>query len=58
MKIEAMEDSVIRAMIDEKLVKARVTRLTPDRPTIRGTAQNPDVYFKVVKRSILLQCAS
>jgi pyruvate-ferredoxin/flavodoxin oxidoreductase len=47
MKIEAMEDSVIRAMIDEKLVKAcRDRSLTPDRPTIRGTAQNPDVYFQ------------
>ena len=33
-------------MIDEDLVIAHRQRaLTPDRPTIRGTAQNPDVYF-------------
>ena len=47
MKIEAVDDTIIRDMIDEKLVKACRTRsLTPDRPTMRGTAQNPDVYFQ------------
>ena len=47
MKIEALEDGVIRNVIDEKYVKAcRERCLTPDRPTMRGTAQNPDVYFQ------------
>jgi len=47
MKIEALEDNVIRDVIDDKYVKAcRERSLTPDRPTMRGTAQNPDVYFQ------------
>ncbi len=47
MKIEGMDDSVIRSVIDEKFVKAcRDRAMTPDRPTMRGTAQNPDVYFQ------------
>ena len=34
-------------MIDEDLVQAhRARALSPDRPLIRGTAQNPDVYFQ------------
>jgi len=37
----------MRAMIDEKLVARQKARaLTPDRPMISGTAQNPDVYFQ------------
>ena len=37
----------LRAMIDEKLVHAHRDRaLSPERPVIRGTAQNPDVYFQ------------
>ena len=35
------------AIIDENLVFAHRSRgLSPDRPFIRGTAQNPDVYFQ------------
>jgi pyruvate-ferredoxin/flavodoxin oxidoreductase len=46
-KIAVVDESVIRAMIDDALVQAHRSRaLTPDRPTIRGTAQNPDVYFQ------------
>jgi pyruvate-ferredoxin/flavodoxin oxidoreductase len=46
-KIEILEDDVIRAMIDEELVLAHRKRgLTPDRPSIRGTSQNPDVFFQ------------
>ena len=46
-KIEQLSHEDIRAMIDENLVLAhRQRRLTPDRPVIRGTAQNPDVYFQ------------
>jgi pyruvate-ferredoxin/flavodoxin oxidoreductase len=41
----AMED--MRAMIDDDLVRAhRARAMTPDRPVLRGTAQNPDVYFQ------------
>ncbi len=37
----------IRAMIDDELVYAhRARSLSPDRPVIRGTAQNPDVFFQ------------
>jgi pyruvate-ferredoxin/flavodoxin oxidoreductase len=46
-KIEQLSDADLRAMIDEKLVNAhRARSLSPDRPVIRGTAQNPDVYFQ------------
>ncbi len=46
-KIEQLTDEDIRAMIDDSLVHAhRARALSPDRPFIRGTAQNPDVYFQ------------
>jgi len=46
-KISLVEDDVVRAMIDEELVLAhRARAMTPDRPTLRGTSQNPDVYFQ------------
>lgn len=46
-KIEPLDESVIRAMIDDELVRAhRARALTPDKPVIRGTAQNPDVFFQ------------
>ncbi len=46
-KFHPLEDDVLRAMIDEEAIHAfRSRSLTPDRPTIRGTAQNPDVYFQ------------
>jgi pyruvate-ferredoxin/flavodoxin oxidoreductase len=46
-KVEWLEDEVLRAMIDEKAVEAhRARALSPDRPVLRGTAQNPDVYFQ------------
>ncbi|OGV45414.1 MAG: pyruvate:ferredoxin (flavodoxin) oxidoreductase [Lentisphaerae bacterium GWF2_57_35] len=46
-KMQMLEDEQIRAMIDDKLVFAHRQRgLTPDRPVMRGTAQNPDVYFQ------------
>jgi len=47
MKVELLPDETIREMIDEELVIAHRNRgLNPDRPFIRGTAQNPDVYFQ------------
>ncbi|MBK8503860.1 MAG: pyruvate:ferredoxin (flavodoxin) oxidoreductase [Saprospiraceae bacterium] len=46
-KIEIIPDSVIRQMINDDLVYAHRKRaLSPDNPFIRGTAQNPDVYFQ------------
>ena len=46
-KIETIDDETIRAMIDDDLVMAHRARgLNPEKPTIRGTAQNPDVYFQ------------
>ncbi len=46
-KIEQLTDDDLRAMIDDRLVWAhRARALSPDRPVIRGTAQNPDVYFQ------------
>ncbi len=46
-KFEFLADEAIRAMIDEELVLAvRQRAMTPDRPTVRGTSQNPDVYFQ------------
>jgi len=46
-KIEQLEDGDIRALIDDELVRAHRARgLSPDHPFIRGTAQNPDVYFQ------------
>jgi len=47
MKVEQLSNDDIRAMIDEGLVQAhRARALSPDHPVIRGTAQNPDVYFQ------------
>ncbi len=46
-KVELLSDDDLRAMIDEKLVLAHRARgLSPDHPVLRGTAQNPDVYFQ------------
>ncbi|GAB4524800.1 MAG: pyruvate:ferredoxin (flavodoxin) oxidoreductase [Anaerolineae bacterium] len=46
-KIELLEDADFRAMIDDRLIAEHRQRgLSPDHPFIRGTAQNPDVYFQ------------
>ncbi|MHB9016157.1 MAG: pyruvate:ferredoxin (flavodoxin) oxidoreductase, partial [Sulfurovum sp.] len=46
-KIELIDTDTMKAMIDEDLVAAhRARALTPDNPFIRGTSQNPDVYFQ------------
>ncbi|MFW6218306.1 MAG: pyruvate:ferredoxin (flavodoxin) oxidoreductase, partial [Verrucomicrobiota bacterium] len=46
-KIELIEDGVIEAMLDSEAIhRIRANSLTPDRPSIRGTAQNPDVFFQ------------
>ena len=46
-KIEEISDDVMREMINDDLVRAhRLRGLNPEKPEIRGTAQNPDVYFQ------------
>ena len=45
--IEMLSDDDLRALVPEELVRAHRDRaLSPERPFIRGTAQNPDVYFQ------------
>ena len=46
-KVEELNFDDMRAMISDELVNAhRLRGLSPDRPVMRGTAQNPDVYFQ------------
>jgi pyruvate-ferredoxin/flavodoxin oxidoreductase len=46
-KIEELTDDDLRALIPEELVAAhRARALTPDAPSVRGTAQNPDAFFQ------------
>ena len=46
-KIELLDDAVIRALIDDQIIAAhRANSMTPDKPVLRGTAQNPDVFFQ------------
>jgi pyruvate-ferredoxin/flavodoxin oxidoreductase len=45
--IEPLSDDELRALVDEELVRAHRERaLSPDHPVIRGSAQNPDVFFQ------------
>jgi pyruvate-ferredoxin/flavodoxin oxidoreductase len=46
-KIEELQPEDMRAMMDDDLVRAhRARALNPEKPVLRGTAQNPDVYFQ------------
>ncbi|MGH8948802.1 MAG: pyruvate:ferredoxin (flavodoxin) oxidoreductase, partial [Acidimicrobiia bacterium] len=46
-KIQLIDDGVLRRLIDEDLVTDhRLRSLNPNRPVLRGTAQNPDVFFQ------------
>ena len=46
-KVELLSNSQIREMISEEGVfEHRQRAMNPDRPFVRGTAQNPDVYFQ------------
>ncbi len=50
-KIEQLTDDDMRAMIDDGLVRAhRARALSPDHPVLRGSAQNPDVFFQARER--------
>ena len=47
MKIEQITFEDMKAMMDDELVRAhRARALNPDNPFVRGTAQNPDVFFQ------------
>ena len=46
-KIELLDEAVMRSLInDDDIIAHRQRALTPDRPVIRGTAQNPDIFFQ------------
>ncbi|MEH2202960.1 MAG: pyruvate:ferredoxin (flavodoxin) oxidoreductase [Nostoc sp.] len=46
-KVKLLSDNDLRSLIHDNLILAHRSRaLTPDRPVLRGTAQNPDVYFQ------------
>ena len=46
-KVEEITKDDMRALIDDTLIEAhRLRSLSPDHPTIKGTAQNPDVFFQ------------
>ena len=47
-KIIQLSDEELRLMLDDDLIRAHRARgLSPERPVLRGTAQNPDVYFQM-----------
>src|SRR5579871_2588762 len=51
-KVEQLTSDDLREMIDEELVRNhRARALNPNNPFIRGTAQNPDVYFQAREAS-------
>jgi Pyruvate flavodoxin/ferredoxin oxidoreductase, thiamine diP-bdg len=46
-EVSLLSDANLRSLVSEDLVRAHRSRaLSPDRPFIRGTAQNPDTYFQ------------
>ena len=46
-KIELISEPDMRALIDDQLISERRARaMTPDKPVLRGTAQNPDTFFQ------------
>ncbi len=52
MKIEQLTEDDLRALLDDELVRAhRARALSPERPFMRGTAQNPDTYFQAREAS-------
>jgi len=47
LKLALLPDRVLRSVLDEAdIAEFRARAMTPDHPTLRGTAQNPDVYFQ------------
>ncbi|MDA2920416.1 pyruvate:ferredoxin (flavodoxin) oxidoreductase [Desulfobacterota bacterium AH_259_B03_O07] len=51
-KLEVLSDDDLRSMIDDNLIiEHRERALSPDHPVIRGTAENPDVFFQSRERA-------
>jgi pyruvate-ferredoxin/flavodoxin oxidoreductase len=51
-KIDLLDDDDLRALLDpERSPPIAAARLTPDRPVLRGSAQNPDVFFQAREAS-------
>jgi pyruvate-ferredoxin/flavodoxin oxidoreductase len=45
--ITELDDDVLRALVEDRLIRSHRERgLSPDHPVLRGTAQNPDVFFQ------------
>jgi pyruvate-ferredoxin/flavodoxin oxidoreductase len=58
-RIEWLDDDVLRAMLDPELVAAHRARgLTPEHPVLRGSAQNPDVFFQAREAGNLFYLAT
>ena len=54
-KIDELSYEEIKNLVDDKKIAEHRSRsLNPDNPTIRGTAQNPDVYFQARETTNLL----
>ena len=46
-KIQMLDEKILRAMIDDQLIiDIRTRAMSPNNPTLRGTAQNPDAFFQ------------
>jgi pyruvate-ferredoxin/flavodoxin oxidoreductase len=46
-KIQMLDEKILRAMIDDNVIgEIRARAMTPNNPTLRGTAQNPDAFFQ------------
>lgn len=46
-KVRTLDDEVLRALVDAASIEAHRSRaMSPERPVLRGTAQNPDTYFQ------------
>ena len=54
-KIEIIEEKDIAELVDHEAIQAfRNRALNPEHPVVRGTAQNPDIYFQGHPGTILL----
>ncbi|MDH3463601.1 MAG: pyruvate:ferredoxin (flavodoxin) oxidoreductase, partial [Acidimicrobiia bacterium] len=57
-KINVVDDGVLRELVDEDLITAhRLRALNPNQPVLRGSAQNPDVFFQAREASNLFHDA-
>jgi hypothetical protein len=53
-KIELLNEDDMRAMINmDRVFEHRSRALSPDHPVLRGTAQNPDVFFQIREPPLL-----